>query len=226
MELKQHGLWDAYVPDPWPDDAIPRAVMFRKERGHGRDWYEYAREEASFGVLTVKVVLARPNIMSPWEVIMANRDVTRIFPGDGCAVMEVLDDTGTTDGSEYRGRIYQGGGLVPKPVDLVDYSKKARYRKETSTLTVGPVSVAMDDRSKSLILGSYISAQRDPAWTTIWQAENGAFPVDAATMTTVFDAMTARISACFTAYASVAQGIAGGTITTTEQIDAAFADIP
>jgi hypothetical protein len=226
MILKQHGIWDAYVPSPWPDEAVPRSVIFAKSRETGADWYQYNHAEGSFGVLTVKLIMARRNVSEPWRVLAASRDVTRLFPGDGQAVMEVLDDEGTSDCSEYLGRIFQGGAVIDKPVDLVAYAKNTRWTKETSDLSFGGHTIQMDDRSKSLIMGGYISAVRNASWSTTWQGTDGEFTVDAAGIALVFDAMQARINACFTTYASVKDQIDGGTITTTAAIDAAFAAIP
>lgn len=223
MSISNHGVWHRYAPDPWPD-MVPPDVMFARRSTDSVDWYFYNHDVASFEADTVKCILWRPDTATPWKVVQASRDATRLFPQDGTLILEVTDTTG--DVEAYLGRIYQSGAIVDKPVDLVAYAKDARWNKETSTLMVGAAEVAMDDRSKSLILGSYIASQHDPDWTTIWQAENGPIPVNAATMAAVFDAMTARINACFTTYADVASGIAGGTITTTEAIDTAFAAIP
>jgi hypothetical protein len=222
MTIKNHGLWQRYTPDPWPE-GIPSTVMFAKRSTDGLDWYAYNHAEESFGVATVKAVLSHAS--GKWTVMAASRNVTELFPNEGEAVFEVTTDTGDTDCSEYRGLILSNATLVAMPVDLHAYAKSARWKKEVSPMAFAGQTISMDDRSKSLILGGYVSGIRNPNWTTIWQGTDGEFPVNATAIAAVFDAMTARINACFTTYASVKAGIDGGTITTTEAIDQAFAAV-
>jgi hypothetical protein len=229
MTLINHSTWDHYVPDPWPE-GIPNAVLFSKRTtGDHEDWYAFSQgANAVLQAGTAKYLLTRNDVSSPWTVLMAGRDASKMFPPNGSLLLEDDADVGSDDISVRAGRIWQAGELVIQPPpapSLTEYAKAKRYEKEISNLAFGPYQIAMDDRSKSLILGAYITAQRNPAWTTVWQAENGEAQVDAATIAQIFDAMQARVNSCFTVYSTVAAGISGGTITTTTAIDEAFAGV-
>ena len=97
----------------------------------------------------------------------------------------------------------------PAPVNLVAYAADRRWRKEVGGIVVADVPVATDDRSKLMITGA-----RDAAM---------AYPVDAAAMVLISDAVQAHVNAGFATFATVKAAIEAGTITTTAEIDAAFA---
>lgn len=123
--------------------------------------------------------------------------------------------------------------LVPKdeastpaaaPVSLGDYAAEARWRKEVGGVTIAGAPVATDDRSKQMIIGARIAVDADPNWSTQWVGADGAiYPVDAAAIIAISNAVQAHVNACFATYASVKAAIDAGTITTTAEIDAAFA---
>jgi hypothetical protein len=225
MTTKNHGVWVRYTPDPWPE-GLPEIVLFRKRNSDGVDWYAYNHDASNFTAGSIKCILSRTSTSTPWVVTVANRDATQLFPGDGNLLIEVTSDTGTTDGAEYIGHIFSGGEVVAKAVDLVAYAKSRRWVKETSDMMVSGQAIALDDRSKTLILGSFVASQRNPAWTTMWQGVSGEFAINAAAIAAIFDAMQARLNACFTTYSTVVAGISSGSITTTAAIDEAFASVP
>lgn len=127
----------------------------------------------------------------------------------------------------------QGGFVKPAqpPVDpaelkasLTAYAADVRWRKETGGIVAGGVPIATDDRSKQMIIGARIAADADPNWTTQWIAADGSIvPIDAAAIIAISDAVQAHVNDCFTSYALVKTDIDSGTITTTAEIDAAFA---
>jgi hypothetical protein len=112
---------------------------------------------------------------------------------------------------------------MPDPATLRAYAEVARWRKETAGIYVGGFTVATDDRSKALIQGAYLQAQRDPAFTAQWKTAAGAFvTIGAAQIEAVALAVAAHIQACFAREAEVVQDIDNNVIDTFAQIDLAF----
>ncbi|WP_273794686.1 DUF4376 domain-containing protein [Brucella intermedia] len=111
----------------------------------------------------------------------------------------------------------------PAP-DLPAYAAQKRWEKEVGGIEINGLSVATDDRSKMMISGARVAAQNDPAFSTQWKAADGTFTtINAAAVIAISDAMLAHVSNCFAIEAQVLADIAAGTISTVEQIDAAFA---
>lgn len=107
---------------------------------------------------------------------------------------------------------------------LLRYAADRRWRLETGGIAVAGVPVLTDDRSKLMIAGARLAAMADPAWTTPWHgADGGIYPLDAAAIVAISDAVSAHVQASFSTFAAVKAAIASGTITTTAEIDAAFA---
>jgi hypothetical protein len=114
----------------------------------------------------------------------------------------------------------------PPPVDLHAYAASVRYQRETGGITVNGVPVATDDRSKLMITGARIAADADAGFTTQWKLATGAFTsIDAATVIAISNAVSDFVADCFAKEAELAAAITGGSITTTSQVDAAFATV-
>ncbi|MBX9873344.1 MAG: DUF4376 domain-containing protein [Beijerinckiaceae bacterium] len=112
----------------------------------------------------------------------------------------------------------------PEPVDLVAYAADRRWQNEVGGIVVADVPVATDDRSKLMITGARVAAMADPGWSTVWHGADGnTYPVDVAAMVLISDAVQAHVNAGFATFATVKAAIEAGTITTTAEIDAAFA---
>lgn len=110
------------------------------------------------------------------------------------------------------------------PVDLVAYAADARWRKEVGGIVIGGIPVATDDRSKAMIIGARVAAQADPDWTTVWHGtDGGAYPLNAASMLAISNAVEAHVNGTFATFAIVKADIDAGKITATAEIDAAFA---
>lgn len=123
-----------------------------------------------------------------------------------------------------------GGGVIkpyiPPAIDLVAYAADARWRKEGGGIVVAGIPVATDDRAKLMITGARVAAMADPAWTTTWHGTDGnSYPVDAAAMVAISDAVQAHVNATFATFAAVKAAIDAGEITTADQVDAAFGPI-
>jgi hypothetical protein len=103
------------------------------------------------------------------------------------------------------------------PGALTTYTWFKRWQKEQGGLmTSFGVPIKTDDRAQAKITGVYAAQQVNPAVTTPWHAADN----------TVHEAMNrdllTHINNCFAISADVLAEIAAGTITTREQIDAAF----
>lgn len=107
---------------------------------------------------------------------------------------------------------------------LQEYASAKRWEKEVGGIVVNGLTVATDDRSKTMISGARVAAQNDPNFTTQWKGADGSFvTIDAAAVIGISDAMLAHVSNCFATEAQVLVDIEAGAITTVEQVDAAFA---
>ena len=107
---------------------------------------------------------------------------------------------------------------------LLTYAAAKRYDKEVGGILVGGVPIATDDRSKQMITGARIAADADPEFSTPWVGSDGqVYPLTSQQIVGISNAMLMHVAACFATFATVSDGIAGQSITTREQIDAAFA---
>lgn len=105
-------------------------------------------------------------------------------------------------------------------VDLRGYAADKRWRVETGGITVGGVTVATDDRSKTMIMGARIKADVDPGYVVGWKGADGGFvELSAPQIIAISDAVLAHVDACFAAEAAVSAAIADGAVTTTQQVD-------
>lgn len=109
-------------------------------------------------------------------------------------------------------------------VDLVAYARDARWRAEVGGMVWNGVPIATDDSSKVKIAGARIAAQANPGFeTTWWDMDGEGIVVDAALIIQLSDAVLAHVDGTFTTFGQVRAAITAGTITTREEVDAAFA---
>lgn len=107
---------------------------------------------------------------------------------------------------------------------LQEYAAAKRWEKEVGGIVVNGLTVATDDRSKTMISGARVAAMANPDFTTAWKGSGGEFvPLDASAVVAISDAVLAHVSNCFAIEAQVLADIEAGAIATVEQIDAAFA---
>lgn len=110
------------------------------------------------------------------------------------------------------------------PPDLAAYAYTKRLAKEGGGITVVGIPILTDDRSLMMMIGARVSADADPTFITTWPGGDGhAYSLTAPQIIAISDAVSAHISACAVTYGQVLANIHGGTITTTAQVDAAFA---
>lgn len=111
--------------------------------------------------------------------------------------------------------------------DLLALLADLRWRKETGGITVGGMFVATDDRSKLLLQGARTAADADPDHVEGWKTSNGEWvDLDASTIIALSNAVRSHVSACFALERDIATQIEAETITTREQVEAAFAVEP
>ena len=111
------------------------------------------------------------------------------------------------------------------PTDLAAYAADARWEKEAAGITFNGMPVMTDDRSKMMIMGARVKATDDPDFTTQWKTESGFVTLDAAALIAVSDAVLAHVDHVLRrSRRRRSPASADGSITTTAQIDAIFAD--
>jgi hypothetical protein len=106
---------------------------------------------------------------------------------------------------------------------LLDHSASARWRKETGGINLAGQPIATDRESQGLISGAFALVQQQPETTIRFKTPSGFVTLDAAQMTVIAIAVAQHVQACFAIEADIAGDIASGEITTTAEIDAAFA---
>lgn len=117
-------------------------------------------------------------------------------------------------------------GVVPRfKAGLIAYAAATRYAKEVGGITINSVKVATDRESQTMLAGAHIFAQQNPDVVIRWKSEDGFVDLDAATVRAVANAVGAHVQSCFAAEATVTAAISNGSVTTPEQVDAAFAEI-
>lgn len=112
---------------------------------------------------------------------------------------------------------------VPPSPELNVHLADLRWRTEIGGIEVNSLPVATDDRSKIMLSGARIKADKDPAFTTKWKGPDGTFiTIGAATIIAVSDAVLDHVDRCFAAENAVAEQIRDGFCETVEQVEAAF----
>lgn len=148
------------------------------------------------------------------------------IPADAIAV----SDQQWLDASMLRLWLAPDGTLTTPPisdteigVDLPAYAAQKRWEKEVGGIEVNGLTVATDDRSKTMISGARVAAMANTDFATAWKGSGGEFvPLDASAVVAISDAVLAHVSNCFAIEAQVLAAIEAGNITTEAQIDAAF----
>ena len=108
---------------------------------------------------------------------------------------------------------------------LKAYSDDARWRKEQAGIvTTAGFPIKTDDRAQAKISGVYSAQLAVPAVVTPWRCADGTVvQLDAAGMQEMNDDLLTHINNCFSISADNYTAIDAGTMTTLEEIDAAFA---
>jgi hypothetical protein len=109
-------------------------------------------------------------------------------------------------------------------VTLQGYTAFKRWQKEQGGIMLASgMPITTDDRSQAKITGAYSAAVELPTVVTPWAAADGnVYPLDGAAIVAMNNELLTHINNCFAISGDVIAQIEAGTITTHEQIDAAF----
>lgn len=113
----------------------------------------------------------------------------------------------------------------PGKADLLAYSASRRWARERGGTTVGALPVPTDERTQAVLTAAFVQASADPGFTVDpWKVGPGSYvSLSAAEIIAISAAVNAHVQACFALNATVDAAILAGTITTYQQIDAAYA---
>jgi hypothetical protein len=115
----------------------------------------------------------------------------------------------------------------PVKSSLLDYSENARFVYETSGITVNGTFTQTDLQSQEALHAVYTYCQIHTGITIQWKLPDFTFvPYTSAQINNLFDKVNGFVQACFNQEATVNGQIVSGAITTTSQIDSAYATIP
>lgn len=139
-------------------------------------------------------------------------------------VEEQRDEAGILTGYKVTPSIdlagYDAALAAARKAGLIAYASSVRWQREVGGIIVADVPVATDDRSKMMIIGARVAAMADPAWSTIWHGADGdTYPVDAAAMVAISDAVHAHVNASFATFASIKAAIESGEVSTEAEIE-------
>jgi hypothetical protein len=114
---------------------------------------------------------------------------------------------------------------VPEPINLPAYAASRRYLREVGGITWEGHPISTDRESQNKLLAEYVAVftnQRiDPSY---WKMADGSFvPLTNTQMSALALAVKEHVRDAFFREGMTLGGISGGTITTTQQIDEAFA---
>lgn len=114
----------------------------------------------------------------------------------------------------------------PEPLtkdQLLAHLAAHRWAVETGGIQLNGMTVATDDRSKTMIMGARIAAMADPSHIANWKMPDGSWaPLDAATITAISDAVLNHVNWCFARESEVVELITAGDITDYDGVEAAF----
>lgn len=158
--------------------------------------------------------------------IVKNGSVSGIFSG-GEGWENVFPDGVEAQGDVRLGDAYKDGVFTRKAAELnkdeiESYAELKRFLVETGGVPVFGFIVKTGREDRTLIYEAEASAKAESYFTTTWVAKDGtSHDIGAEMVITMAAAVRSHVASCFSTYTAVAAGIAVGTITTTEQIDAA-----
>jgi hypothetical protein len=109
---------------------------------------------------------------------------------------------------------------------LQSYNPDARYRKASGGVTIAGNPYLTDPVSRNTVSSAHDYAVANPGHVTDWKLADGTFiQLTEAQLAHVLQEMATFVQSCFTCESTNAAAIAGGTMTTIAQIDAAYAAI-
>ena len=111
-------------------------------------------------------------------------------------------------------------------LDLKAYAAAKRYVIESGGIVFNAKAIATDRDSQARICATVSYLEQNPSLGVEWKTADGGFlTLNRVAMLALADAVGSRVQACRAKEAEVAAAIDGLTITTTAEIDVAFAEI-
>lgn len=104
---------------------------------------------------------------------------------------------------------------APEPLQAPDWAAliaARRYDAEVAGTLVGGMPIATDDRSKLLINGAALRANRSSDYVLRWKTSDGFVDLSAAQVLAVADAVSEHVQACFDREDALLAAVADGTI--------------
>lgn len=116
----------------------------------------------------------------------------------------------------------------PTKAELSAYAMNARWMSEQAGIVIDGIGLPTNDKGQSYISGAYAAALANPTEDKLWQVGNAPLAFEVfpnARIRALGLGLNALTQATFDKLADVASAIEGEAITTTAQIDAAFAAV-
>lgn len=104
---------------------------------------------------------------------------------------------------------------------LIAYAENKRWRVETGGILVGGRAISTDRDSQALIAGAKALADEEPEELVDFKAASGWVQIDAVAVRAIALAVGRHVRACFRIERLVWDAIDAGTLTSTEEVDAA-----
>lgn len=122
--------------------------------------------------------------------------------------------------------ITAANGSLPagRRAHLHAHAAHLRWQRETGGIVVGGLAVPTDEHTRNVLTAAYIKASASPSYSIAdWKTAPGTYvTLDAATITSIANAVEAHVQACFSANRVVDEAIDAGTVTTVAEVEAAF----
>ena len=102
---------------------------------------------------------------------------------------------------------------TPTPADENSLIAERRWQVEVAGVTVGGIQIETDDRSKLLINGAALRADRSADYVLRWKTSQGFVDLSAAQVLAVAAAVSAHVQLCFDREDVLLGAVADGSIT-------------
>lgn len=111
----------------------------------------------------------------------------------------------------------------PHPL-LKDHLADYRWQKETGGITISGLPIRTDDRSKMLLaaIQQEIATTNDPTHTRQTKTTAGFVSLSDAQLSALYLAVISHVQKCFDCEQSLISSIDSSTLTTTQEVEAAF----
>lgn len=158
------------------------------------------------------------------QLIVDNTDTTyATWAQNNAATPWPRDDANNQTDASLQNVLNSYGNLF---VNLIYYAAYARWCKETAGAVCAGTPLRTDRLSQSQRDATLSYLNLVPTATVQWKIEDGSFvTLDKATLEDQMKDTAGYVQDCFACEKQMQDGIAGGTVTTRQQIDAAFAAI-